>query len=244
MFKKIKNFINAILKDNNGRHQQNNLHLKELEWANIYHDSIRGKNALQNLPLNIGRWAGNYTFFYVLNRILNDYKPKSIIEFGLGESSKFISVFIENYSKESQHLIIEENALWRDAFNSNFTLFENSKIEVCDLVTKQVKGFDVNGYNEIEKFTASKFDLYIVDGPFGSPNYSRYDILKFAENLSEKDDFIIILDDYHRLGEKQTGDDLEALFKIKNIKVNKEVYIGVKSLIVFATDKYKYATSL
>ncbi|GAL81813.1 hypothetical protein JCM19274_372 [Algibacter lectus] len=63
MFKKIKNFINAILKDNNGRHQQNNLHLKELEWANIYHDSIRGKNALQNLPLNIGRWAGNYTFF-------------------------------------------------------------------------------------------------------------------------------------------------------------------------------------
>ena len=47
----------------------NFLHTKEIEWAHIYHDSIRGKKPIEELGLNIGRWAGNYSFFYVLNRI-------------------------------------------------------------------------------------------------------------------------------------------------------------------------------
>ncbi|MBU2952150.1 hypothetical protein KO493_15725 [Tamlana agarivorans] len=240
MFKRI---IKTIIDENRRLHQENKAHLKELEWANIYHDSIRGKKELQNLSLNIGRWAGNYTFFYILNRILTDYKPNSIIELGLGESSKFISVFIENYSKDTSHLIIEESSDWRDSFNSNFKLFQNSKIEVCNLVTKQVRGVETNGYDQIENFTNSKFDLYIVDGPLGSLNYSRYDILKFVENLGASDDFIIIVDDYHRNGEKETANELATLFDAKKIKINTAVYAGVKSLIVFATEKYKYATS-
>ena len=40
---------------------------REMEWANYYHDSIRGIDFIEKLNLNIGRWAGNYTFFYLLN---------------------------------------------------------------------------------------------------------------------------------------------------------------------------------
>jgi hypothetical protein len=81
MLKKIKNLIQENIKF----HKASQAGLNELYWANVYHDSIRGKKELENLGLNIGRWAGNYTFFYVLNRILNDYQPKKIIEFGLGK---------------------------------------------------------------------------------------------------------------------------------------------------------------
>jgi hypothetical protein len=41
----------------------NFLHTKEIEWAHIYHDSIRGKKAIEELELNIVKWAGNYCFF-------------------------------------------------------------------------------------------------------------------------------------------------------------------------------------
>jgi hypothetical protein len=78
MIKKIK----QLIKENREFNRQRISHLKEIEWAHIYHDSIRGIEWIQGLSLNIGRWAGNYSFFYVLNRILMDYKPKNILELG------------------------------------------------------------------------------------------------------------------------------------------------------------------
>ncbi len=79
---------------------------RELLWANNFHDSIRGKKCLQELNLNIGRWAGNYSFFYILNRVLMDYKPIGILDLGLGESSKFISTYLDNFLPNSFHTII------------------------------------------------------------------------------------------------------------------------------------------
>ena len=45
--------------------KQNLLLTQELEWAHVFHDSIKGKPWLENLSLNIGRWAGSYSFFYI-----------------------------------------------------------------------------------------------------------------------------------------------------------------------------------
>jgi len=126
MLKKIKALVkfnqaqnNRIIKQNNDILHQNReiiLQNKEIIWSQIFHDSIRNKTSLKNLPLNIGRWAGNYSLFYVLFRILNDFKPKKILELGLGESSKFISVFIQNYLNDSIHLIIEQDESWKNNF--------------------------------------------------------------------------------------------------------------------------------
>ena len=239
MFKRIRKIIEA----NNKAHKINHNQLKELEWAHIYHDSIRGKKWLEELPLNVGRWAGNYAFFYVLNRILNEYKPKSIIEFGLGESSKFISTCIDNHISESKHVIVEQSKEWSDAFCGNFKLSVNSEIEICNMVTKRVKGFESNGYENIEKLIDKKFDFYIVDGPFGSKNYSRFDIVQFAENLNANDEFIIIIDDFQRVGEQQTFKHLEGLFDSKGIVIHTKMYSGNKDFMVLATNSYKYVTS-
>ena len=133
IFKKIKKH----LQENKKLHKINNNVLKELDWANVYHDSIRGKQALENLGLNIGRWAGSYPFFYVLNRILNDYKPKNIIEFGLGESSKFISTYVENYLQDSNHFIIEQDEDWKNIFISRFQLTNKSVVKILPIEKKK-----------------------------------------------------------------------------------------------------------
>jgi hypothetical protein len=239
MIKKIKNLIQES-KDNQNKILQQ---VHELEWAQVYHDSIRGKKWLEDLPLNIGRWAGNYSFFYVLNRILNDYKPKSILELGLGESTKFISTYLNHYLVDSKHLVIEQDENWKNIFTERFSLSPYTEIVICPLDKVIVKGFETNSYQNLGLMITKKFDLYLVDGPFGSSRYSRYDIMSIADSFNPQDQFIIIMDDYNRKGEKDTVADLLILLKRKGINIFYNSYSGNKSVFVIVTEKYKFATS-
>jgi len=240
MLKKIK----SLIYENRQLHKENLLQLKELEWAHVYHDSIRGKEWLGKLPLNIGRWAGNYSFFYVLNRILSDYKPNSILEFGLGESSKFVSAYLENELLKSKHQIIEQDENWHQSFNDRFQLSERSRVAINVLVKKNIDNHDVNSYSGLKEFiNQKKFDLYIIDGPFGSKHYSRYDIVELAKGFAKNDEFIIIIDDYQRIGEKETVHELLKLFKEKDITTYWGEYSGNKTVGVLGTKKYKNVKS-
>tara|TARA_R110000868_G_scaffold257932_1_gene515176 strand:- start:140 stop:862 length:723 start_codon:yes stop_codon:yes gene_type:complete len=212
-------------------------------WANVYHDSIRGKEWLEKLPLNIGRWAGNYAFFYVLHRVLTEYRPNKILEFGLGESSKFINATLKNELTESTHKIIEESSEWKSQFMNNHNLSSHSEIIICPLKKEEVKSFSVNVYDGIDKYTKNKFDLYVVDGPFGSEHYSRYDIVKLAKHFEATDEFVIIFDDYNRKGEQDTVNELLILFKKQNITIYKGIYVGSKRVLVLGTQKYKFIES-
>jgi len=240
MIKRIK----ELIKENKERQNRIIAQNEELLWASVFHDSIRGKNGIGDLSLNIGRWAGNYSFFYVLNRILIDYQPKRIIEFGLGESSKFVSTYLDNYLFNSEHLIIEQDSNWQTIFESKFELSSRSVIKVLPLIKKKIKEYYFNGYDNIESEITSTFDLYIIDGPFGSPNYSRFDVFTLAEKLSKQDEFIILMDDYDRHGERETVNELLKMFKNKKIDIFRETYKGIKSVTVIGTKKYKYVASL
>lgn len=112
---------------------------RENQWANYYHDSIRGVEFLEKLSLNIGGWAPGYPFFYLLHRVLNDIKPSNL-ELGLGESSKFISTYIEHNLTNTQHIIIEQSGEWKDLFLGKFKLSKKSSIDVCKLTQINVKG--------------------------------------------------------------------------------------------------------
>jgi hypothetical protein len=239
MIKKIR----SIIQENRDNQKKILLQSYELEWAEVYHDSIRGKKALENLSLNVGRWAGNYSFFYVLNRILSDFKPKAILELGLGESTKLISTYLDNYLIDTKHVVIEQDENWKNIFNENFTISKRTEIVVCPLEKVTIKGFEANAYHNFSEAVDRNFDLYLIDGPFGSPHYSRYDLMNIAQSFEPDDQFIIVMDDYNRIGEKETIADLLALFKNKDVKVFHNSYTGNKSVMVIATEKYKYATS-
>lgn len=227
------------------RHQKKIMDLQyETIWANIYHDSIKGNREIKSLPLNIGRFAGSYAFFYVLFRIMTDKRPKRILEFGLGESSKFISTFIKNEWHENLHTIVEHDENWRKNFEKSFELSKESEIMICPLTTKNVKGFNVLSYQNIENTVTGKYDLYVIDGPFGCERYSRYDIVGLLTNLQKDDDFIIILDDYDRAGEKDTLNDIENLLKQKGITSETGIYRGEKSVAVVVSEQNKYFTTL
>jgi len=221
-------------------HKDNYKMCKENEWANIYHDSIRGIEFIETLPLNIGRWAGNYAFFYLLNRILNDVKPNTILELGLGESSKFISRYLDNYLTNSNHLIIEHDINWKIQFLNKFNLSKKSKIQICNMITRNIEGHFINSYANILEVINIKYDFYIIDGPIGSNHYSRYDIIEIATALNPEDEFIILFDDYNRTGEKNTIKKLLLMFNEKNINVYSKIFSGNKEVMILVTKKYKY----
>lgn len=238
----LKKIINTV-KDNKSRHKRTEALTNELIWANVYHDSIRGVACLNNLSINIGRWAGNYSFFYILKRILFDLKPESILELGLGESSKFISTLVSNNILQSSHIIIEHDEEWIKKFNKEFELSGSSEIKHFKAIDKDVLNQKYLGYQDIEKLQ-NNFSLYIIDGPFGSSSYSRYDIVELAKMFTQDKEFIIIIDDYNRAGEKETAESLLQVLKEKSIDVNYKCYSGSKSQLVIVTKSYKMALSL
>jgi hypothetical protein len=107
-------------------------------------------------------------------------KPKRIIEFGLGESSKLISSFVLNELTDTQHHIIEHDPEWISFFSENFTLSKNSKIIQRDLVIKNGNELPHYSYDNLLEKIVIDYDLYIIDGPFGSKENSRNDIIKLA----------------------------------------------------------------
>lgn len=224
--------------------KENILLSQELEWANVFHDSIKGKPWLANLSINIGRWAGNYSFFYLLHRILQDYKPNSILEFGLGESSKFISTYVSNALPNTKHVVIEHDTNWEAKFNENFNLSTNSSIINCALLQTQVNGFTTNSYEKLQDKITKPFDFYIIDGPFGSDRFSRYDIFYIAEKFTIENEFIILFDDTHRKGEEDSVNAVASMLASKGIEIFVQSYEGVKKNTIIATKKYKFAISL
>lgn len=211
---------------------------QENVWANIYHDSIRGYEHLQSLPLNIGRWAGNYSFFYLLHRVLKDFKPNNVLDLGLGESSKFISTYIENYLPETNHTIGEHNDDWIAFVQKNFNLSPNSKIEKLELEKKTINNFEVNAFKNFTNKFNHFYDLIVIDAPFGSPRFSRYDIISYIEKTKFDKDFVIILDDTNRKGEQDTLEIIIEKLKQQRPDVFFSNYVGAKTCTIITNVKF------
>lgn len=218
--------------------------LEELEWANIYHDSIKGRTELNGTHLYPGRWAANYSFLYILIRILYDAKPESVLEFGLGESSKLISTCVDENSYIKNYTILEHDNDWIDLFKSRYDLSMQVKFDLHELGIKKVFNEDVNSYKNIDHQKFKDFVLYVVDGPFGSNHYSRFDIVEILKYKSKGDEFIVLLDDYNRPGEIETVKCIKELLQDKQINFNTKVFEGVKSQFLIATKGFSFLTSI
>jgi len=216
----------------------------EILWSRIFNDSIQDSDWLKIKSFSPGRWALGYPALYILYRILNDIKPKSILEFGLGESTKLTYQYIKSTNNEASLKIVEQDRDWLTFFSKDvFDINEN----ICLLPIKQVVIEDSDTYvydNFIPSVSDVKYNLVIIDGPWGSPNNSRVEIIDLINNNLLGDDFVIIMDDYNRIGEKNTINKVQALLKNKNVHYVYGEYSGLKDTAIICSDKFKFLTSL
>jgi hypothetical protein len=85
-----------------------------------------------------------------------------------------------------------------------------------------------------------RFELMLVDGPPGVPRFSRFGCVKYAlRNLGP--DFLIIIDDFDRIGEKDTATRLFNHLKTRQPSTKMRELRAVRSQAVIAGGRFLQA---
>ena len=215
-------------------------------WADIFSDVTSNSIWLKNKAFSAGRWAVGYQYLYVVYRILNEVKPKSILELGLGQSTRLLGQYAA-HNPEVRHTVVEHDLDWIQFFQQDFGLSKNSQIVQLEREYKQFKEDDrVLAFSNFkETFAGQKFDFISIDAPLGGEAivYARIDILDLIPDcLAES--FMIIMDDYNRQGEKNMVKVLEENLKENDIIYVKGVYSGQKDCLVICSEDLKFVCSM
>lgn len=220
---------------------------QENYWANVFRSSTNGSAWINNESLNVGRWAASYSLLYILFRVLNDVKPVNVLELGLGETTKMIQAYKKGHNPGAYCVTIEHDKSWIDLKKQNGISDEHINIINLELVEQNIHNsvsVMYKGLAESLKETGKAFNLLMIDGPFGSDQYSRYNIIEIVnEKLLDKD-FIIIMDDFNRKGEKNTYMDLKKALQENNHNFSSGRYVGAREQIIICSEKYRFLTSI
>lgn len=214
----------------------------ELLDAMRFHDTICNYEWLRYKGISPGGWAANYGLCYTLARVLNNMKPSKIIECGLGQSSRLIHQYASYY--KAQAITCEHDDEWisflmneiNNAYPITIKRMEIEEIEFC--------GERTITYKDIRRsFPDDKFNLLLIDGPYGTDHYSRPQAITLAEHNLDSS-FCIIMDDTDRFGEQQTVDMICETLKANHVNHLMKQYGATKKHTIICSPDLKFLTSL
>lgn len=225
---------------------QGDRNTREAVWAEVFNNTIRGSSWLTDQRFSPGRWAVGYPYLYVLYRVLNEMRPRRILDLGLGQTSRMIGQYAASDSSV-EHCIVEHNPAWVSFFQNDYTLPGNSRIVLLDqemIAYKETETVRVfKGFREA--FAGQVFDLISVDAPLGGDmkRYSRIDVLGILpDGLAEN--FVILIDDCERTGERNTVREIEACLSESGIEYAKGKYTGAKDMVLICAKNCGFLTSM
>ncbi|MDO4265797.1 MAG: hypothetical protein Q4C63_04955 [Eubacteriales bacterium] len=219
---------------------------KEAVWADVYHDTVAASEWLKEKTFSPGRWAIGYPVLYTLYRVLDEFKPKNILELGLGQSTKLISQYVASH-EDVMHKVVEHDESWIEFFKNGNTISERTQI-----IHKQLDEMTLNDKEHIrcyknfaEGIMPGKYDLIFIDAPIGwdMKDYSRVDVLTILEECLPTS-FVIMMDDSQRSGEKQTITLLEKRLQEMGIEYETGVYNGEKQTFMLTSKKDGFLCSM
>ena len=220
--------------------------ISEAVWAEIYNSTITKSRWLKDKAFSPGRWAVGYPYLYVIYRILNEVQPQNILELGLGQSTKMIGQYT-SYYKGVHHQVVEHDPEWIDFFKKNYSLSERTKlIQLNREFVSYKEAEKVRVFKDFSQtFKGQKFDFISIDAPLGGDmkEYARIDVLQMIPACLAED-FIIMIDDCERSGEKRTVMEMERVLQENQILYRKGKYSGKKDCIVIASNVLKFVCSM
>lgn len=204
--------IAQMQKDLQEWRNQANKQFKELNFADLLHDTIINSTWLNDKSFSLYGWAANYSFIYMLYRILDSVKPMHILEMGMGQTSRVTSQYIANCNLNASLDIIENDAGWISTYKPQLAQSKRTIVHQCDLEFFTYNETECRKYKDLAKVIGNtKYDLIVIDGPWGGcQTLPRSNILDIINgNLS--DDFVIVFDDAERKGEQETIEATKSL---------------------------------
>lgn len=224
------------------RLEQDRALIEEIHNSQLFHDLIIDSKWLIYKNFKPGGWAVDYGVLCTLYQVLNTIKPNNILEFGLGQSSKMIHQYAQYYN--AQAVTVEHDVEWIDFFTAGKDGDYSINIKRLNLETISYKGCETLTYKGIrQELGNQKFDFIMVDAPFGSDHYSRSQIIEIVK-FNLKESFCIIMDDYERLGERETIEEVIKWLDQNNIQYVSKTYSSSKQHHIICSKDYVFLTSL
>ena len=186
-------------------------HASEAVWAQIFNNTISESLWLKDKTFSPGRWAVGYPYLYVMYRVLNETRPKRILELGLGQSTRMIAQYAAAF-QDVEHIVVEHDPEWVEFFCNDFPIPKNTKVVMLEREMVPYKEADAvrvfKGFKET--FQGQKFDFISVDAPLGGDmkQYARIDVLNLIPDGLGKN-FVIMVDDCNRIGETNTVKEIQ-----------------------------------
>lgn len=216
----------------------------EIMYAHIFNDTIKGSSWLSSeTSFSFSKGACNYTFAYLLYRILDCTNPLNILEMGMGQTSKLTTQYVLNKNKEANLDIVEHNEDWFNIFKKNISMNERVNVHIPKLKIFKHNGCQNDKYANLEQYIGSKkYNLIIVDGPVGfDKTFPRSNIVDLIPKYLDKD-FVIILDDVERQGETYLLSRVFEKLNSLSIEYDHSFMHGTKSQVAIASKSLAHIT--
>ena len=221
-------------------------HASEAVWAQIFNNTISESLWLKDKTFSPGRWAVGYPYLYVMYRVLNETRPKRILELGLGQSTRMIAQYAAAF-QDVEHIVVEHDPEWVEFFCNDFPLPKNTKVVMLEREMVPYKDAEAvrvfKGFKET--FQGQKFDFISVDAPLGGDmkQYARIDVLNLIpDGLS--DHFVIMVDDCNRIGETNTVKEIQQCLADYQIGHQTGWYQGEKISVLICPVRMGFLCSM
>ena len=200
-----------------------------------YLDLARRTNWLQDTPLaSPNGGTASFSLLYVLLTILRDEEINNIMELGAGKSSILSIQYAEKFMKNFSSIDNEEYWLQQVVKKSSYVSPVYAKLSSVTANNKKIDWYECEA-------PSTNVDLLIIDGPVAYTNetkYNRLGILNWLPGILGEE-FIIIVDDSSRTGERLLIKQILKKLAEKGISAQTRGIIGANSQEIIVTQKYQ-----
>lgn len=176
--------------------------------------------------------AASYSLMYLLTRILTELPVRSIVELGSGQTSLLIDRLRDGVGS---HICYENNPAWFEHLAARLTRCD---YRLRPIAAQEFSGQSYEGYADLEP---APFDLLLVDGPNGTDHRSRYSCLPLLADSVGRD-FVVIIDDADRPGERETIREAKSLLAANKVDFKLNFLRGRTTQAVITTARFRAAS--
>ena len=202
----------------------------EVVYQNVFCRDLR-RAGIEDTFYPLG-FSGNYGLLYVILRVALSFQPRNVLDIGCGQTTLLLSA-LHQRGLVGQVTTLEHDPDWA----SEIEPFVSHAVICRPLSAQKIAGVQTITYDWTPVLQRGPFDLVICDGPPGVRRRSRWGVLKAVEALSP--DFVLVMDDAQRSGEKQTCDELQR--RLRPAGARRGRVVAARKQSIFAGGKYAKA---
>ena len=148
--------------------------------------------------------AANYSLLYAILRVALELKPPRVLDIGAGQTSILWSRLLKR-GYVGAVVTLEHDPIWGAAIGPQL----EHELLLSPLREEIIHGRQTRTYDWQAVREKGPFNVISCDGPLGTPRCSRLGVLRLVDE-SLPADFVVIMDDAERDGEKDTIKILKA----------------------------------